>query len=243
MVVDYPLIGALLAPSYRSRAILQMLRHAGVCIGGAIILPGDEPVWQGQSIYNFPLYRNTADIFSFCSDEPVRDTLDSMGVPCISSPTADINSAEFVEFIRGTAQSIYLYSGSAGCILRPPLLRESGKRFIHAHGGDAPRYSGSTAFYYSLLERGDIGATTFWMDEGLDTGDVIGRIVAPPHQDIEIDRIQDPVIRAEAFVWAINQPEYARPEVQDHANRVTYHVIHPVLKHYALVKAGLGRRS
>lgn len=240
---DHPEIAVLLAPNYRSRAILQMLRHFGIRIGGAVILPGPEPVWQGSPSCSVQLYRNAEDVFIFHSGELLRDTLSSMQVPFLEAPTADVNADEFIDFIHATPQAIYIFSGPAGCILRPPILRNSGKRFIHAHGGDAPRYSGSTAFYYSILERGDIGATTFWMDEGLDTGDVIGKIVSPPHYGIEIDRIQDPVIRAEALADAVVQMGESIPHRQEHGQRVTYHVIHPVLKHLALAKVGLGVRS
>ncbi|QQG36313.1 MAG: hypothetical protein HYS17_00535 [Micavibrio aeruginosavorus] len=220
-----------------------MLRHFGVRIGGAVILPGDEPFMRGAVSCAVPLYRDRSDIFKFCPNEPLRETLESLTVNPLQAPTADVNAEEFIHFIKDTPHLTYLFSGPAGCILRPPLLRTSGKRFIHAHGGDAPRYSGSTAFYYSILEGGDIGATVFWMDEGLDTGDVIYKIVAAPWQGMDIDRIQDPVIRAEAMVRAIAQDRKSPSQKQGHGNRVTYHVIHPVLKHYALVKAGVGTRS
>jgi hypothetical protein len=51
------------------------------------------------------------------------------------------------------------------------------------------------------------------------------------------------VIRAQAFTQALKilLNGDVRVEKQDHGARRTYHVIHPVLKHYALKKCGLGK--
>lgn len=237
-------LGVLLGPNYRSRAILQMLQHHGIKPAQVILLPGNEPAWDGPPEISFPFYRHQGNLI-FRPGESARTTLAQQGIPVCESPVADVNAPAFIDFIKPLPGAVYLYSGLAGCILRQDLLRNSGKRFLHAHGGDAPRYSGSTAFYYSLLERGDIGATVFWMEEGLDTGDVVVRLLAEPHKGIEIDRLQDPLLRAEAFVLALEKLLHDDHliETQTHEERVTYLVIHPVLKHFALRKAGLAETS
>ena len=230
-------IGLLLAPTYRSRAIIQLFAHQNIDIQSAILLPDQEPIWNGEDIIPFDLYE-IPEQFNFKPGKSVQDSLKELDIPFSVAPTNDVNTPKFIDFIQQEAPDTYIYSGVAGCILRSDLLRQSGKKFIHAHGGDAPRYSGSTAFYYSILEENTIGATAFWMEEGLDTGDVITKLITKPHPNIEIDRIQDPLIRAETFVMALKKitknPNVA--EQQDHSRRVTYHVIHPILKHLALKK-------
>ncbi len=229
-------IGFLLAPTYRSRAIVQMFEQEKIKVDGAVVLPGVAPKWDGDAVISLP------SGFNFRPNGDLQDDLKRQNIPYVTAPNVDVNSSEFVEFIKNQKQKVYIYSGVAGCILRKNILN-SGKRFIHAHGGDAPRYSGSTAFYYSILECELIGATVFWMDEGLDTGDIIEKLVIPPLPGVEIDRIQDPVIRARAFVLAVKK--LLNGDVgghkQNNAERRTYHVIHPVLKYYALKKCGLGK--
>lgn len=234
-------IGLLLAPTYRSRAILQIFFHVGLEIDSAVMLPGAEPHWDGPEIYHHEFYQMGGG-FDFYPAKTASEILQQMKVPFAIAPTNDVNTSAFIEFIQKQNADVYIYSGIAGCILRSELLTQSGKKFIHAHGGDAPRYSGSTAFYYSILENNTIGATVFWMDEGLDTGDVITKVVAPAHKGAEIDRLQDPLIRAEAFVLALEQIKKDQHTAieQDHNQRVTYHVIHPILKHLALKKIEQG---
>lgn len=228
--------GVLLAPTSRSRAFIQMLAQREIKPALAILLPGTEPEGVDAPV-TVPFYEG-AGVFTFYPGESLRTTLDRLNVPYIVAPTSDVNAPEFITFIKSTAPTFFLYSGMPGCLLRAEIFQHSGKRFLHAHGGVAPRYSGSTAFYYSLLERGTIGATVFWMEEGLDTGDVIHITEAPAHKGLDIDHIQDPVIRAEAMAAAIERlcRDPAHHEKQSHENRVTYHIIHPVLKHLALKK-------
>lgn len=230
--------GVLLAPTSRSRAFLQMLAGRGIKPAEAILLPGVESE-GGKEPIKVPLYSG-GGAFTFRPAETLGHTLARLGVPFTLAPTSDMNAPEFIDFIKARPSRFFLYSGMPGCLLRTDIFRQSGKRFLHAHGGVAPRYSGSTAFYYSLLERGTIGATVFWMEEGLDTGDIIHVVEAPPHQGLDIDHVQDPVIRAEAMAAAIEIlcRDSAHHEKQNHDTRVTYHIIHPVLKHLALKKTG-----
>lgn len=230
-------ISLILAPTYRSRAIVQLFADTGIKVKNAIILPDDLPHWDGDPQVKIDLYRMDRS-FVFEPGKPIEASLRNSDIPFIVSPTKNVNSPEFISFLQNQASCTYIYSGISGCILLPKLLHESGKKFIHAHGGDAPRYSGSTAFYYSMLEIGSIGATVFWMDEGLDTGDIIGKLNATPYEEIEIDRIQDPVIRAEALAIVVAKISNGTITVlqQENAQRVTYHVIHPVLKHLSLKK-------
>ena len=40
-------LGIILAPNYRSRAYVQFLLQAGLGPSVAILLPGEEPLWNG----------------------------------------------------------------------------------------------------------------------------------------------------------------------------------------------------
>ena len=49
-------VGIILAPGYRSRAYLQILQTRGVSPDSAILLPGDEPEWQGAEKISVDLF-------------------------------------------------------------------------------------------------------------------------------------------------------------------------------------------
>ena len=40
--------------------------------------------------------------------------------------------------------------------------------FLHVHGGWAPEYRGSTAFYYGVVREHFLGTTAMWLDEGIE---------------------------------------------------------------------------
>ncbi len=232
-------IGIILSPGYRSRAYLQVLISKNILPSIAILLPGDEPNWIGEPVIHVDLFDNE-EITTFLPDKSLRATIQEAGIKVVEPPSGDVNSEEFISFLSKMKQTVLIYSGPAGCILKPAIFK-IGKRFLHAHGGEAPQYSGSTAFYYSILIENSLGATVFWMDEGLDTGEVLVRNRCHPPLSVDIDCIVDPLLRADAMATALKGlvSGSIKSKVQDHTKRCVYYVIHPLLKHIALRKCGL----
>lgn len=232
----------LAAPSFRSRAYAQAMVQAGLLPSLVLELPGEEPVWQGPGEVRVDLGGPGGEVI-FRPNEPARDTLAAAGVPIDDIPTADINTPQAAAMIAGIEADVVIYSGLGGVLLKPPLLN-CDKRFLHVHGGFAPAYRGSTAFYYSLLAEGSIGATALWLEPGIDAGPIILRRDIRPPRGIEIDRVLDPLVRARVLieVLATRGETGSFPEgTRDSAGAETYHVIHPVLKHLALWRCGLVR--
>lgn len=229
------------APTYRSRAYVQAMRSAGLEPARAYLLPGEEPQWKGPERFEVDL-RGAGQMTRFRVTEPVTETLEHMGVECLSLASADINAAETVRALTDAPEKILIYSGRGGALLRPPVL-QTGKRFLHVHGGWVPDFRGSTAFYFSLLKEGRMGASALWLDEGIDTGTVIRRRKYPAPSGVDIDCIADPLIRADLLVEVLsNLLTEGRLEGEDASalgTGTTYHVIHPVLKNIALRRHGL----
>lgn len=223
------------APSFRSRAYAQAMLQAGIFPTCVIYLPGEEPSWNGSKSYFLKLDKEKPE-FIFKPDEHARYTFDASNIPVIISPVKDVNSPQFVSFLKKFTNPVALYSGFPGIILGKDLLK-SGKQFLHIHGGYAPRYRGSTAFYYSLLEQDSLGATAFWMEEKIDTGAIIGRKLYTAIDRINIDNILDPCVRADLLqdilIYRSKESDYP-VSFYDNKNPFTYHVIHPVLKHIVL---------
>ena len=159
-------------------------------------------------------------------------------IPHQRLPTLDPNAASVVAAIRQLPQSILVYSGPGGVILRKDIL-STGKRFLHVHSGILPYFRGSTTVYYALLEEGRCGATAFFFDEKIDTGPVIRTRAFPPPEDrTSLDLFYDPLIRSQLLVDVLR--DYAATgkmpvEPQDPEAGETYFVIHPVLKHIAIL--------
>ena len=175
---------------------------------------------------------------AFSVDVSVPASLAMHGITFQRLPSIDPNSELVVEAVASCKQPIMIYSGPGGAILRRRLLA-TGKRFLHVHSGILPDFRGSTTAYYSLLKDQRCGATAFFLDRQIDTGPVIRSKTYPPPKDrTTIDLYYDPLIRAELLAEVL--VEYARTgsmptEPQESTTGETYYIIHPVLKHIAIL--------
>lgn len=152
-------------------------------------------------------------------------------------PDKDINSDIMKETLEKLEQTFILYSGYGGYILKPHLFK-LGKKYLHAHAGLLPEYRGSTTAYYSILNKGIIGVTAFFLNEGIDEGDIICQHEYPlPDDNIDIDYIYEPFLRAQELINALeiyNRSGKYVPLSQTDKKTETYFIIHPVLKHLAI---------
>jgi len=225
----------LAAHTARSQAYLQALVANDLYPGQVILFGKEQPVevatnsrlvsWQGV---DFP------DL-----GESLLQSCRRAGIPVTSCPSDDVNAEEIAHCISKFAPRLVIYSGVGGQIVSEQLLG-LGPRFLHMHSGWLPRYRGSTTLYYALLEGELPGVTALFLDREIDTGPVVTKRHYPrPPLDIDLDQIYDPAIRADLLVRVMR--EYARSGVLpavEHQNPdegVTYHVIHPVLKHMAIL--------
>jgi methionyl-tRNA formyltransferase len=139
-------------------------------------------------------------------------------------------------------QSIVIFCGPGGAIGRGPLFA-TGKRFLHMHPGRLPDYRGSTTIYYSLLSEGRIAVSALFLDPAIDAGPVVAvKEFEPPHDRTLIDHVFDPYIRAQLLVEVLEDYRATggfaeRPQSREEGN--TFYIIHPVLKHLAI----LGKRT
>jgi methionyl-tRNA formyltransferase len=83
------------------------------------------------------------------------------------------NSSEFLEIVRGLAPDLNV-SVSYDQIIRWPLLGAAPLGFVNFHAGKLPRYRGRNVINWALINgESEIGLTAHYMDEGIDTGDII----------------------------------------------------------------------
>lgn len=218
-----PEFGFLVAPTRRSLAYIDAMAQEGISPRSAVIL-------EAATELSCDIARSLRD----------------MGVDVVSVETADINASEIIQSISRSSWDIVLFSGPPGAIVRAALFG-TGRKFLHIHPGALPDFRGSTTIYYSLLEQNDVTATAFYLDETIDTGPILlSRSFLPPPDRTKIDLEFDPFVRAEVLREILRKLADGHPlsaHAQRETDKGTHYIIHPVLKHIAILADNGPRKS
>lgn len=174
----------------------------------------------------------------FDIDKPILFSIYEAKIQAILIENKDINSKEIENVLEKVKQKYLIYSGYGGYILKSHLFKLN-KKFIHIHAGILPKYRGSTTIYYSFLQERKFGATAIFLNEGIDKGEIIAEdIFEIPKENVSIDYVYEPYIRSRLLIKIINQyleNNILLSSVQEEKEEETYFIIHPVLKHLAML--------
>ena len=227
--------------SARSRAYIQAMCHFGMPPSHVFMmgLENDRPpdASSDQRLWNGLLLPDLA--------EPVAASCARAGIGVTRLPERDVNADATVEALAGMSADLVVYSGVGGQIVSERALT-AGPRFLHMHSGWLPDYRGSTTIYYAILN-GDLpGVTSILLDPGIDTGPVVLRQTYPmPEAGMDVDLVYDAAIRADLMCRTLARFSRAGSVdfqfVQSADEGRSYFVIHPVLKHIALLSLGKDR--
>jgi methionyl-tRNA formyltransferase len=240
-------IGMIAGDTLRSRAYLQALARNNLLPNYVLLLENEsEKPLPGQLVETQHQFEDqpieTVDCWSeayFDSTQPIKILLDDLKVPFQASTTSDINDPALIDIIRRRSESVFIYSGFGGALLRNDILSTS-KRFLHVHGGYLPEYKGSTTNYYSLLVEDSLGSSAIFLNDEIDCGPVLLRMkFQPPKYRQSIDYIYDSAARAKVLVEVLQDYSMRNEwkfELPDNTGGETYFIIHPVLKHIAILK-------
>lgn len=169
---------------------------------------------------------------------PVLYLIYKAGISHMLVDTKDINSELMGDVIQNLGQKYLIYSGYGGYILKSHLFR-MGKKFVHVHAGILPQYRGSTTAYFSFLQEKKFGATALFLNEGIDEGEIIlQERYMIPEEKTDIDYIYEPYIRSRTLIKCIEkylENDILEGQKQSSDGAETYFIIHPVLKHLALL--------
>lgn len=177
--------------------------------------------------------KNIADRCGFDISEPVKNTLRKNKIDYHEFEFVDINHPSLIKYLEGVKVDFFIFTG--GGVLKNDVLNV-GSKFIHLHPGIVPCYRGSTCFYYSIINEDRCGVTVFVMNKGLDTGPIVYQRIFPKPEHIFVDEIYDPHIRSEALLDVLKNNMLEKEViVQDLQEGNTYFIIHPVLKHIAIL--------
>lgn len=160
------------------------------------------------------------------------------GIKYDIASNSNINSDEVIAAVVNRSEQVFIFSGYGGTLLKDKIL-DTGKKFLHVHGGYLPDYKGSTTNYYSLIDENTIGASAIFLTKEIDCGPILLRKkFAPPKDRTEIDYNSDSEARAKVLIECLQNHansgswEY---ELENNYGGETFYIIHPVLKHLAIL--------
>lgn len=219
----------------RTKAYLQAMIREEKLPGMCIVYSDDISEMKEEAE---KYRRNDQNVKYFDRDIPILFSLYEADIPYILIENKDINSEQMKDVLSGLQQKYLIYSGYGGYILKAHLFHIN-KKFIHVHAGILPQYRGSTTAYYSFLQDKEFGATAIFLSEGIDEGEIIVQDTFPvPEDAVNIDYIYEPYIRSKVLIKALDQYLEQGTLVsckQNQNGAETYFIIHPVLKHLAIM--------
>lgn len=206
-----------------------------------VVLPGQNSVADDSHNIKIKLEndKNWLDWF-FDQDTSLEFLLAENNIPYCVIDVTDINDKAIINNLEKRQESVFIYSGYGGSILKKEILKM--KIFLHIHGGYLPKYRGSTTNYYSLLEDEKFSATAIFLNDEIDGGNILMRkfFELPKYPEL-IDHYYDSAARARVLISVltdyVNTQEWNFEEIADEENKDlnVYYVIHPVIKHIAIL--------
>ena len=222
-------IGIILTPDVRSKAYLSKLMDNKIKLDQIIFMNDnrEEKKFSNKEIIQAKLY-------GIKIDKSVKTILDENNIRFKEFSFVDINNSQLTNFIKQSNVDFFIFTG--GGILKTEIL-SSGPQFIHFHPGIVPFYRGSTCFYYSIINDDKCGVTAYVMNEKLDAGKIIHQKTFPKPSHIFIDDVFDAHIRSDTMTDVLKNNLLVKENFskQDPNVGETYFIIHPVLKHIAIL--------
>jgi phosphoribosylglycinamide formyltransferase 1 len=119
----------------------------------------------------------------------------------VSIKKGDINSDEVIKEIIDLNPDFILAYGCS--IINPPLIQHFKNKFLNVHLGLSPYYRGSGTNFFPFVnnEPDNVGATFMYIDEGIDTGDIIHQIRAEIYFGDSIHQIGNRLISKIAYTY------------------------------------------
>ncbi len=105
------------------------------------------------------------------SDKVLKELCDTHNIPYLKHE--NINSKEFIETVKAYSCNLFV-SMSFNQIFRSELINLTKFGIINCHAGKLPFYRGRNILNWALInDESEFGITVHFVDEGIDTGDII----------------------------------------------------------------------
>ncbi|HEY4319065.1 MAG TPA: formyltransferase family protein [Herbaspirillum sp.] len=235
--MNSPRLVMLCARTARSVAYLQALANAGIVPDGVLVYgKKNSDVRSNRNLQVQSLHG------VFCPDltQTIDQCLARLGWPHQICEAESLDAADLNAAMTAMRPDLVIYSGYGGQLVPATLLRQY--PMLHIHSGWLPQYRGSTTLYYQIIEQRQCAASALLLDEHIDTGPVLARKNYPmPPPGLDVDYLYDNAIRADLLVSVLanwrTAPHALRNDAHDfsQAQLPPYFIIHPLLKHLALL--------
>jgi methionyl-tRNA formyltransferase len=155
-------------------------------------------------------------------DPVLRQYAQDIDVPFFTPP--NVNESSFLDDLASYSSEVNV-SMSYNQILRPDAIHAAPKGFINCHAGALPFYRGRNILNWALINGEErFGVTVHFVDEGIDTGDIItqkfGAITPADDYESLLDKAVD--LCADALLDALHDLR------QGQVSRTLQDTIHPV---------------
>ena len=222
-------IGIILTPDVRSKVYLKKIIDNNIILKEVILMDDDksEKKYSQEEI-------TESKKCNFDISKSVEGLLIQANLQFKKFDFIDINHAKLINYLKQSSIDFFIFTG--GGILKKDVLNASPK-FVHFHPGIIPHYRGSTCFYYSIINEDFCGVTAYLMEEGLDDGPILYQKTFQKPNHIFLDNVFDAHIRSETLLDVLknNLLEKEKGIKQDTSKGEIYFIIHPVLKHIAIL--------
>jgi hypothetical protein len=132
-------------------------------------MTGKSPPSRNE--FQFELYDELQSSFDFKANLDLAAVNYNLYSDSVETITAwNYKDPDFQKLLLKDTTTHYLYT-NGGII--PQELFDQKIKILHVHPGIVPGVKGSDGLLWSLIERGKIGYSCFYMNAGIDTGDVI----------------------------------------------------------------------
>lgn len=110
-------------------------------------------------------------------DYVLRSIAEGYNIPVYANE--NINSREFIQFVKDLNLDLSV-SMSFNQIIKKELRNVIKNGFINCHAGKLPNYRGRNILNWALINNEkEIGITAHFIDDGIDTGDIISQTIMP----------------------------------------------------------------
>ena len=120
---------------------------------------------------------------------PVKETAEALRIPVLQPPK--IKDPDFIRLLYNLTPDVIVVV-AFGRILPPDILELPQYGCINIHASLLPKYRGAAPIHRAVINGEKVtGITTMYMDEGLDTGDIILSEVAPIYEEDNAGDVHD----------------------------------------------------
>ncbi|MGI6686115.1 MAG: methionyl-tRNA formyltransferase [Bacillota bacterium] len=125
---------------------------------------------------------------------PVKEKALEKGIPVLQPEK--INNPEFIEKLKTMAPDVFVVV-AFGQILKQELLNLPALGCINVHASLLPKYRGAAPIHWAIINgEKETGVTTMFMDQGMDTGDMILKKRIPIGEEDTTGLIHDKLAEA-----------------------------------------------